>query len=61
MFVPMPRIFASYPVVYATGSDADIRGRRHKYYIGGIQARGYPQISVVHDPRILARNLAHFP
>ena len=48
-------------VVYATGYNADIRGIRHKYYIRGIRARGYPQISVVYDPRILARNLAHSP
>ena len=69
----MPRISALYPVayatdidrsisvVYATGYNADIRGIRHKYYIRGIQARGYPQISVVYDPRISARNLAHSP
>ena len=48
-------------VVCATGYNADIRGMRHKYYIRGIQARGYPHICVVHDPRILARNLAHSP
>ena len=34
---------------------------RHKYYIRGIKARGYPQISVVYNPRILARILAHSP
>ena len=74
VFVPMPRICALYPVayttdidrreisvVYATGYNADIRGMRHKYYIRGIQAREYPQISVVYDPRILAHNLAHSP
>ena len=74
VFVSMPRIFALYPVayttdidrreisvVYATGYNVDIRGIRHKYYIRGIGARGYPQISVVYDPRILARNLAHSP
>ena len=74
VFLPMPRISALYPVayttdihrrsisvVYATGYNADIRGMRHKYYICDIRARGYPQISVVYDPRILARNLAHSP
>ena len=46
-------------MVYATGYNADIRGIRHKYYIRGIKARGYPQISMAYDPRIVARNLAH--
>ena len=46
-------------VVYATGYKADIRGIGHKHYIRGIKARGYPQISVVYDPRKLARILAH--
>ena len=72
--VPITRISALYPVayttdislrsisvVYATGYNADIRVIRHKYYIRGIKARGYPQISVVYNPRILARILAHSP
>ena len=48
-------------MVYATGYNADIHGIRHKYYIRGIEARGYPQISMVYNPRILARILAHSP
>ena len=44
-----------------TGYNADIRVIRHKYYIRGIKARGYPQISVVYNRRILARILAHSP
>ena len=49
----IPRISTvrSISVVYATGYNADIRGIGHKYYIRGIQARGYPQISMVYDPR----------
>ena len=74
VFVPITRISALYPVayttdidrreisvVYATGYNADIRVIRHKYYIRGIKARGYPQISVVYNHRILARILAHSP
>ena len=74
VFVPVPRISALYPVaystdidrreifvVYAKGYNADIRGIGHKYYIRGIEARGYSQISVVYDPRILACILAHSP
>ena len=58
VIVPITRISALYPVVYttdislrsisvvyATGYNADIRVIRHKYYIRGIKARGYPQIS----------------
>ena len=54
-------VLRSISVVYATGYNADIRGIRHKYYIRGIQTLGYPQVSVVYDQRILARNLAHSP
>ena len=46
-------------VVHATGYNTDIRVIRHKYYIRGIKARGYLQISVVYNHGILARILAH--
>ena len=49
---PMTRISALYPGAYAPGYSADIRVIRPNYYIWGIRARGYPQISehMTQDP-----------